>query len=120
MGALGEPRRPRVLPSLSENDSQTSWSGDAVCLTHRNAQGTPRAVTFGNIHASQWTGMCCGQGKTDTQLSNPSQFLICIGTDIPKIRVPPSAVVEHFDISDDIISGLLTRGVRPMRCPFAF
>jgi hypothetical protein len=56
----------------------------------------------------------------DTQLSNPSQFLICIGTDISKIRVLPSAVVEHFDVSDDIVSRLLTRGVRPMHRPCAF
>ena len=63
---------------------------------------------------------CCGQGKTDTQLSNPSQFFVCIRTDIPKIRVLPSTVVEHLNVSDDIVSGLLTRGVRPMHRPFAF
>jgi TIR domain len=64
--------------------------------------------------------LCCGQGKTDTQLSTPSTFCIVIGTDIPEIRVLPPAVVEHLDGSDHIVSRLLTRGVVPVRRPFAF
>jgi hypothetical protein len=63
---------------------------------------------------------CCGQGKTDTQLSNPSKFLIFIGTDIPEIRVLPSAVVEHLDVSDNIVARLLTRGVIMVRRPLTF
>jgi hypothetical protein len=63
---------------------------------------------------------CCGQGKTDTELSNPSNFLIFIGTDIPEIRVLPSAVVEHLDVRDNIVSCLLTRGVISVRRPLAF
>jgi hypothetical protein len=63
---------------------------------------------------------CCGQGKTDTQLSNPSKFLIFIGTDIPEIRVLPSAVVEHLDVSDNIVARLSTRSVIMVRRPLTF
>ena len=53
------------------------------------------------------------------QLSKTSQFLIFIGTDIPEVRVLPSAIVKHFDVSDHLVSRLLTRGVITIRCPLA-
>src|SRR5256885_16796589 len=43
---------------------------------------------------------CCGQGKTDTQLSHPSTFFIFIGTDIPEIRVLPSAAARGSTASE--------------------
>src|SRR4029450_2612192 len=61
----------------------------------------------------------CGQGKTDTQLSHPSTFFIFIGTDIPEIRVLPSAVVAHLAGSDHSVSPCLPRGVRAVRRPLA-
>ena len=64
--------------------------------------------------------MCSGQGKTDTQLSNQSKLFICIGTNIPQIRMFPSAIVEHLDVINDIVPCLLTCGVITMRCPLAF
>jgi hypothetical protein len=60
---------------------------------------------------------CCGQGKTDTQFSNPRQVLIFMGTDIPERRVRPSAVGAHLDVSDHIVARLLTRGVIMVRRP---
>jgi integrase len=63
---------------------------------------------------------CCGQGKTDTEFNNPSTFLICIGTDIPEIRVLPSAVVEHLDVVDHIISRFLACGIVTQRRALAF
>jgi hypothetical protein len=65
-------------------------------------------------------GHCCGQGRRDTQGSNPSQFLICLGTTIPQIRVLPSAVIAHCDGSEAMVSRLLTRGVSPRPRPVAF
>ena len=62
---------------------------------------------------------CCGQGKTDTRLSHPSTFFIFLGTDIPEIRVLPSAVVAHLDVRDHIVSRLSTRGVSTVRRPLA-
>jgi hypothetical protein len=64
--------------------------------------------------------VCSGQGKTDTQLSHPSELLIFIRTDIPERRVRPSAVVEHLDVSDNIVSRLLTRRIITVRRPLAF
>ena len=63
------------------------------------------------------SGGCCGQGKTDTQFSNPRQVLIFMGTDIPERRVLPSAVGAHLDVSDHIVARLLTRGVIMVRRP---
>jgi len=80
----------------------------------------PRSAIDPSLSRLPPATICCGQGKTDTQLSNSSQFLLCIGTDIPKLRVRPSAVVEPCDVSDDIVSRLLTRGVSPLRRPCAF
>jgi hypothetical protein len=62
---------------------------------------------------------CSGQVKTDTQLSNQSKLFIGIGTNIPKIRMLPPAIVEHLDGINDVVPGLLTRGVITMRCPLA-
>ena len=51
------------------------------------------------------------KGKTDTKLSYQRTFFVVIRTDIPEIRMLPPAVIEHLDVSDDIVFGFLTRGV---------
>ena len=63
---------------------------------------------------------CSGQVKTDTQLSNQSQLFKCIGTNIPERGMLPSAIVEQLDVINDLVPGLLMRGVITMRCPRPF
>ena len=58
---------------------------------------------------------CCGQGKTDTKLSRSSDFFVCIGTDIPEIRMLTPTVVKHLDIVNDVITGFLTRQIITLR-----
>jgi hypothetical protein len=57
---------------------------------------------------------CSGQVKTDTQLSNQSKLFIGLGTNIPEIRMLPSALVAHLDVINDNVPCLLTRGVITM------
>ena len=109
----------RLIPFLLQLPARQVWmdydaEGDVLYLSFTMPQQATDSVMGedGNV--------CCGQGKTDTQLSNPSPLLICIGTDIPKIRVLPSAVVEHLDVHDNIVFCLLTRGVIPVCRPLAF
>ena len=59
-----------------------------------------------------------GQGKKDTKLSYPRTFFVLIRTDIPEIRILPPAVIEHLDVSDDVVFGFLTCGVITVRRPF--
>jgi site-specific recombinase XerD len=109
----------RISEALSLNRNQINWE---LREAHIIGKGNkPRKVYF-TEDALTWLRdyLCCGQGKTDTQLSNPSKFLIFIGTDIPEIRVLPSAVVEHLDVSDNIVARLLTRGVIMVRRPLTF
>src|SRR5262245_44213953 len=47
--ALAAPR----APSLRENDSHTSWSGDAVCKTDRHREGALGAIFLGHVEALQ-------------------------------------------------------------------
>ncbi len=54
---------------------------------------------------------CSGQVKTDTKLSQPCDFFVFIGTDVPEIRMFAATVVEHLDIIDDVITGFLTRQI---------
>ena len=41
-------------------------------------------------------------------------LFIVIGADIPEVRMFPGTIVEHLDVSDDIVPGLFTGSVRPM------
>ena len=52
---------------------------------------------------------CSGQVKTDTQLSGTRNVFILIGAHIPKIRMLPLTVGEHFDVIDYIIASFLPR-----------
>src|SRR5262249_44033193 len=69
MDARGPQMRPRVLPVLSEHDSQTSWSGDAVCIAYRHAKGSLlRRVWFRDPDTADWgsstvegEGLCQGE-----------------------------------------------------------
>ena len=63
---------------------------------------------------------CRGQVKIDTQLSHHSSFLKFIGTDIPEIRGLSSAVVEHLDGVDHLISRFLACGIVTQRRALAF
>src|SRR6266568_7828761 len=42
--------------SLNDDHSQTVWLGDAVCISHRDAQGTLFPVGFRDVHPSHWSG----------------------------------------------------------------
>lgn len=93
----------------------------AVYLTdssNGHTRGTCDVIEVGVL--VQRSSECSGQVKTDTQLSNQSELFIFIGTNIPEIRMLPSAIVEHLDVINDIVPCLLTRGVITMRCPLAF
>jgi hypothetical protein len=62
---------------------------------------------------------CSGQGKMDTALSHLPKCFVCIGADIPPIRMLPPTGVEHLNIIDHVIAGFLPcRGI-PMRHTFA-
>ena len=109
----------RSASSRSFHTSAGGYSRPSPPKNGTHSKQSFRVSTSGSSSlAIVWS--CCGQGKTDTQLSNPSKFLIFIGTDIPEIRVLPSAVVEHLDVSDNIVARLLTRGVIMVRRPLTF
>jgi hypothetical protein len=116
----------KVAPNPEYGDPrQLSYKLDTIVINQRIDQlerPLPKLIKLGSLReiAKELGRPCCGQGKTDTQLSNPSKFLIFIGTGIPEIRVLPSAVVEHLDVSDNIVARLSTRSVimvrRPLTC----
>ena len=58
---------------------------------------------------------CCGQVKTDTQLSCLGDFFVRIGTDIPEIRMFAPTVIEHFDVIHHVIPRFLPRHIIALR-----
>ena len=44
-------------PWLSKNDSQQTCVGDAVCRTHRDAEGSQLAIALWDIHAAYRFGL---------------------------------------------------------------
>ena len=59
---------------------------------------------------------CCGQVKTDTQLSCLSDVFVRIGTDIPEIRMFAPTVIEHLDVIHHVIPRFLPRPIIALRC----
>jgi hypothetical protein len=70
-------------------------------------------------HASEGE-VCCGQGKTDTELSNIRQHLVVPRADRAQIRVQPLAVIEHLDVIDDVNSHFLSGHLMAQIGAFAF
>jgi hypothetical protein len=66
------------------------------------------------LHRTEAAG-CCGQVKTDTQLSCLSDVFVRIGTDIPEIRMFVPTVIEHLDVIHHVIPRLLPRHIIALR-----
>ena len=57
--------------------------------------------------------------KKGHKVTLPENIFRSHSDDIPEIRMLPPAVIEHLDISNNIVFGFLTRGVITVRRPFA-
>lgn len=108
----GKARRIEMIEAAVEAFLVTDAQGECT-----QQQITAIIISVIKRAAERKAVLCAGQVKTDTKLSNQSKFFILIGTNIPEIRVLPSAVVEHLNVIDNIVLRFLPGGVIALQCP---
>jgi hypothetical protein len=110
-----EQQRPRWYQYFGLPLQASGYTPQLLANLEAGLTSLAEAVEAGEVGVDEQGVHCSGQVKTDTKLSCLGDYFVLIGTDISKVRMFTPTVVEHLDIIDHVITGLLTRPIRALR-----